>query len=994
MRRLRRPWLVPLLAAGALLGGLAVALPASAGSTPSAAMTKLPGSAAPRAPRGAVQTGTVQAGQQVQFDVALNVRDKPALTAYLNGLTNRKSPYYHQYLAKGQFGPLFGPTLAQLQAVETALTGMGLHPGTPTPDRLTIPVTATAAQVEHAFDTTLTSYRLPGGRMAFANAQAPTVPASVAPIIQGVLGLNDLYQVQPTDLAKLPRGSQARRVPTRATVTPATTATSPAPDATGPQPCTAASSTWPNTANVFADYYGMSQLYGLGDLGAGQRIGVMEFEPNLPSDISAFESCYGIKTPVNYLKVDGGSGTGAGSGEAALDIETIAGFAPQATIDVYQAPDNLADMDDVLSAFLKSDDKTMSISWGLCEDETPTSLLSAQANLADEATAQGQTILAASGDDGSTDCFNEETGDTNNALNNNAPAGDPFVVSVGGTSINSSGDEVVWNDSADDEGAGGGGLSAVWCMPDYQYQPTIPGIFANETTTSTSCVDSTDSQGYIREAPDVSANADPNSGYVIYLGGSWQGGFGGTSASTPLMASIAALTNASPFCSAYHSGTPGALPPALYSAVAADQSTIYSGSYPQVLRDITSGNNDYTESGYTGGLYSATKGYDLASGLGAPIVNGQNSELNSSTYFPGYTALMCRAAATQLTSYSVTGVSPSSGPANQAMTVTMQGTGFLPIAGADLIDVYSGTTLVETESPTCTTTACPVSLPSEPAGTVLDLRASVEDGAFTSAATTDQYTYVVPPPPTLYTPVGPVRVLDTRNGTGGFSSPVGAGKSIALQITGQNGVPAGATAVVLNLTATSGTATSYVTAYPDGQPRPTEGSNLNFTKGETIPNLVTVPVGSDGKIDLYNNAGTVNLIADLFGYYTTTGGDGYNAAGPTRVLDTRNGTGGFSSPVGAGQSIAVQVTGENGVPAGATGVVLNVTATSPTTTSYVTAYPDGQARPAVGSNLNFTAGETIPNLVIVAPGSDGKVDLYNNAGTVNLVADLFGYYVG
>ena len=247
----------------------------------------------------------------------------------------------------------------------------------------------------------------------------------------------------------------------------------------------------------------------------------------------------------------------------------------------------------------------------------------------------------------------------------------------------------------------------------------------------------------------------------------------------------------------------------------------------------------------------------------------------------------------------------------------------------------------------------------------------------------------------LYAPVSPVRVLDTRNGTGGFSSPVGAGKSIALQITGKNGVPAtGVTAVVLNVTATGGTANSFVTAYPDGTTRPAEGSNLNFTKGETIPNLVTVPVGSDGKVDLFNNAGSVNLVADLQGYYTTSGGSGLATAGPVRVLDTRNGTGGFSSPVGAGKSIALQITGSNGVPAsGVTAVILNVTATGGTASSFVTAYPDGTTRPAQGSNLNFTKGETIPNLVIVPVGSDGKVDLYNNAGSVNLVADLFGYFV-
>ena len=134
-------------------------------------------------------------------------------------------------------------------------------------------------------------------------------------------------------------------------------------------------------------------------------------------------------------------------------------------------------------------------------------------------------------------------------------------------------------------------------------------------------------------------------------------------------------------------------------------------------------------------------------------------------------------------------------------------------------------------------------------------------------------TLTVAAPPvagTPYTPVAPVRVLDTRNGTGGFHAPVGAGKDIALKVTGQDGVPgSGVTAVVLNLTATGATAGGWVVAYPDGTARPAQGSNVNFSKGETIPNLVIVPVGSDGKVDLYNGSGgTVNLVADLQGYYT------------------------------------------------------------------------------------------------------------------------------
>jgi hypothetical protein len=245
-----------------------------------------------------------------------------------------------------------------------------------------------------------------------------------------------------------------------------------------------------------------------------------------------------------------------------------------------------------------------------------------------------------------------------------------------------------------------------------------------------------------------------------------------------------------------------------------------------------------------------------------------------------------------------------------------------------------------------------------------------------------------------YDPVTPVRILDTRNGTGGYSAPVGPGKTISLQVTGVHGVPAsGVTAVVLNVTATGPTASSFVTVYADGQARPIT-SNLDFAAGQTIPNLVVVPVGADGRVDFYNDAGRVNLLADLAGYYTTSGGSWLDTTGPVRILDTRNGTGGYSAPVGPGKTISLQVTGVHGVPAsGVTAVVLNVTATGPTASSFVTVYADGQARP-ITSNLDFTAGQTIPNLVVVPVGADGKIDLYNDAGNVNLLADLAGYFVG
>ena len=269
------------------------------------------------------------------------------------------------------------------------------------------------------------------------------------------------------------------------------------------------------------------------------------------------------------------------------------------------------------------------------------------------------------------------------------------------------------------------------------------------------------------------------------------------------------------------------------------------------------------------------------------------------------------------------------------------------------------------------------------------------------AAGTKTLTGTITTTGSTYSPVTPTRVLDTRHGTGtgGATTPVPANGSIAFSVTdGVSGAPAPSsiTAVVLNVTVTAPTAGGYITAYPDGKSRPTS-SNLNFGAGETVPNLVTVEVGADGKVDLYNgSAGNAHLLADVEGYYTaTSAGSGFVPVSPTRLLDTRKGTGtnGSTTPVPATGTLNLKVEGNGPIPpTGVTAVVLNVTVTRPTAGGYITVYPGGSNRPAV-SNLNFSAGETVPNLVIVPVGSDGTVTLANESGgTVHLVADVSGYY--
>ena len=242
-----------------------------------------------------------------------------------------------------------------------------------------------------------------------------------------------------------------------------------------------------------------------------------------------------------------------------------------------------------------------------------------------------------------------------------------------------------------------------------------------------------------------------------------------------------------------------------------------------------------------------------------------------------------------------------------------------------------------------------------------------------------------------FTPVTPVRALDTRVGTGAALARVGQGGEVSLQINGANSVPSNATGVVLNVTAVTPDAAGYVTVYPNGVTRPL-ASNLNFVPGDVVPNLVIVGIGSAGKVNLFNANGTVDLVADIVGYYSSDNtAKQFYPVTPVRALDTRYGTGGVSSPVGQGASIALTIRGANGIPAGASAIVMNTTAVTPNAASFLTAWPTGVTQP-LASNLNYVAGDIVPNLVQVGIGSNGKVSLFNNAGSVDLVVDLTGYF--
>jgi PKD repeat protein len=245
-------------------------------------------------------------------------------------------------------------------------------------------------------------------------------------------------------------------------------------------------------------------------------------------------------------------------------------------------------------------------------------------------------------------------------------------------------------------------------------------------------------------------------------------------------------------------------------------------------------------------------------------------------------------------------------------------------------------------------------------------------------------------------PQAPVRVLDTRSGTGApAKAKVGPGQSVTFQVPSGNSL---VSAVVLNVTETDATANSYVAVDQAGGTPST--SVLNFSAGQTSSNQVLVPlVNRSSIVTLYNHAGSTDLIADVQGFVSNGNdamsgqplGSPYFPVAPTRIVDTRTGLGAPEAPIGARSHVAVKVAGVNGIPSDATAVLVNLTGVMPSAATYVSAYPDGSTPPN-SSNLNQAAGTDRAVLALVPVGPDGSIDLYNNAGSINLVADIEGYY--
>ncbi|MGH9080448.1 MAG: protease pro-enzyme activation domain-containing protein, partial [Acidimicrobiales bacterium] len=668
------------MAAGIWLAGAATAAGAAVvadGPGPFGPAVRLAG--APSLPKGASVVGPTDRTEDIAADVSLEPRDVAALNAFVAAVSTPGSAQFHHYLGPGQFGSTFGPATRSIDTVRAWLSSTGLHLGPTTPDGLLVPVTGTADQLASTFGVSLVDAQLPGGRIARFSEDAPSVPSTVAPLVQGVVGLSTVGQPQP-QIATAPAPALAPSSPAGPVPTPHA----------GPVPCAQATHTGGYTADQLAATYGLSSLYGIGRDGAGQTIGLYELEPYSSNDIAAYQACYGLTNSITEVPVDGGA-PGPQHGEAVLDIEDAAGLAPGAAIKVYAGPPGGAGPIDTYSAMVNDHSlSVISTSWGLCESEMASQPgeQAAESLLFAEAAANGQTVVAASGDSGSTDC--------NATLSVDDPADQPDVTGVGGTSLLSAGSpptETVWNNFT---GSGGGGVSSDFGLPAWQVGPGVDSADAVSRCTAVG-------RPTCREVPDVSASADPLHGYAFFFRGSWQV-IGGTSGAAPLWGAMTAVIDQG-------LGAPaGLMNPALYGAGSCSTSP---------FNDVTTGSNSLLPA--SDGLYPATANYDEASGWGSPSAVGLAFDLAALPRCPV-----------------ITGVHPSKGVAGGGNSIVVTGFDFSGITsvrfGSTPTDSFTVT------SPERLTATVP---PGPAGGSVVDITVS-NGGGSSRHVPADRYAYALP----------------------------------------------------------------------------------------------------------------------------------------------------------------------------------------------------------------------------------------------------------
>jgi subtilase family serine protease len=532
--------------------------------------------------------------ERITLQFKLSAAQQQDLDQLLQQLSDPASPNFHRWLTPEQFGERFGASANDLNKLRAWLEGSGLKVEEIPAGRTRVICSGTAAAVAAALQTEIHQY-LVEGKSHYANATAISVPAALSNIVQSVHGLHD-FRLKPTRLLRR---------------------------AASPN-YTYSSSEHFLAPNDIAAIYNLTGLISSGITGSGQKIAIAGQSNLHLTDVEAFRSAGGLTAnDPTLLLIPGSKNPGYVSGdidEASLDVEWSGAAAPLATIIfVYSTDVN----NSLQYAVDNNVAPVISISYGECEAQaTADGSASLISSLGSQANSQGQTIMAASGDAGAADC--DTNGPATHGLAVDVPASEPSITGVGGTeftegtgsywnSTNNSSNgsaksyipEEAWNDSTTNSlSATGGGKSTLYSKPLWQAGTGVPA-------------------DGMRDVPDVSLSASADhDGYLVCLEGSCGSGatgsysaavsansiYGGTSVSTPIFAGIMALINQKT------GTTQGNANPILYSLAATS---------PSAFHDITAGNNIVScRSGSTnctsGKLgYSATTGYDQATGLGS-----------------------------------------------------------------------------------------------------------------------------------------------------------------------------------------------------------------------------------------------------------------------------------------------------------------------------------------------------------------------------------------
>ena len=445
---------------------------------------------------------------------------------------------------------------------------------------LTRTYAGSAGAAATAFGTPIMMYR-EAGAVFRKPASRPSLPPSLASDVTSIDGLSSLPVAHPL----------IGRSAAGAALTSCAGATTLQSQKGGYQPSQLAS-------NAGYDY--QSLLDG-GASGQSDTLAFVEFSNYTPSYVAKYQACYGTSVPVTDVKLNGGTSDRSGAAEVQLDEEVAATAAPGLShIYTYIAPnDGSVSFGSMIDAIVEDQPSThtnlVSISWGDCETSSLFASMRSDDTEFQLAQAAGITVVAASGDTGSDDC-----GPGSQTYRVDYPSSSPYVTGVGGTSlhlgVSGASHETTWGHPDSDKGTGGGGgASILYTMPAWQ---AAPGVISADTHTTCG----TAGNQPCREVPDVSLDANPITGYLVYSGGGWRL-FGGTSAGAPLLSAM--IADADSYSLANGGRRLGGSANAFF----------YANAGAPLFRDITVGsNNIYGQST----LYAATAGYDMATGLGAP----------------------------------------------------------------------------------------------------------------------------------------------------------------------------------------------------------------------------------------------------------------------------------------------------------------------------------------------------------------------------------------